>query len=154
MVLSKLIFQTVTMSSDQIPSEPVDILEHNCSLRFTGDSADVKFSSALWKSALAAFRQLSHDLDEQQRSRARDRGSFVRAKQAPVTDGQDEYENPEAVVYKRTGGTIEVPDLAYLGDFTKDLVKWIPNLQSNMNDKSPVVVHRFVTVPLEDAMDQ
>jgi len=142
------------MSSDQIPSEPVDILEHDCSLRFAGDNADVQFSSILCNSASAAFRQLSHDLDEQQRSRARDRGSFVRAKQATATDGQDEYGNPAAMVYKRTGGTIEVPDFAYLGDFTKDLVKWIPNLQSNMDDKCPVVVHRFVTVPLEDAMDQ
>ena len=142
------------MSSDQIPSEPVDILEHDCSLRFTGDKADVQFHSTLWNSASAAFRQLSHDLDEQQRSRARDRGSFTRVKQVTATDGQDEYENPAAIIYKRTGGSIEVPDLAYLGDFTKDLVKWIPNLQSNMDDKCPVVVHRFVTVPLEDAMDQ
>jgi hypothetical protein len=142
------------MSSDQIPSEPVDILEHDCSLRFTGDKADVQFHSALWNSASAAFRQLSHDLDEQQRSRARDRGSFVRAKQVTTDDDQDDYENPAAVVYKRTGGSIEVPDLAYLGDFTKDLVKWIPKLQTNMDDKCPVVVHRFVTVPLEDAMDQ
>jgi hypothetical protein len=141
------------MLSDQIPSEPVDTLEHDCSLRFTS-IANVVFKSGLWNSTSAAFRQLSHDLDEQERSRARDRGSFVRAKQVTTTDGEDEYENLAAVVYKRTGGSIEVPDIAYLGDFTKDLVKWIPKLQSNMDDKCPVVVHRFVTVPLEDAMDQ
>lgn len=146
--------QIVTMSSNQIPSEPVDILEHDCSLRFTGKEANVVFKSALWASAMRTFRQLSHDLDEQQRSRARDRGSFVRAKEVRDVDGEDEYENPAAMVYKRNGGSIQLPDLSYLGDFTRDLVKWIPNLQSNMNDKSPVVVHRFVTVPLEDAMDQ
>jgi len=78
----------------------------------------------------------------------------MRAKQVKDVDGEDEYENPAAMVYKRNGGSIQLPDLSYLGDFTRDLVKWIPNLQSNMNDKSPVVVHRFVTVPLEDAMDQ
>jgi len=142
------------MSSEQFPSEPVDIIEHNCSLDFTGNEANFTFKSYLWLSAIRIFRQLSHELDEQQRSRDRDRGTFKRVERVKHDDDQDDYDNPTAMVYKRTGGVIKVPDLSFLGDFTRDLVKWIPNLQSNMNDKSPVVVHRFMTVPLEDAMDQ
>jgi hypothetical protein len=142
------------MSSEQIPSEPVDILKHDCSLYFTSNPADFTFKSSLWVSATRSFRQLSHDLDDQQYSRARDRGSFTRTKGVKDNENLEEYDVPAAMVYQRTGGSIQLPDLVHLGDFTRDLVKWIPNLQTNMNDKSPVVVHRFMTVPLEDAMDQ
>lgn len=146
------------MCSEQIPSDPVDVLEHDCSLFFAGKdgNSDIKFSPSFWASATRAFRQLTHGLDAQQRARAQDRGTFIaRTKRVKQDDSiEDESDNPAAMVFKRNKGSIKVPDLEFLGDFTRDLVRWIPNLQSNMNDKSPVVVHRFITVPLEDAMDQ
>jgi hypothetical protein len=146
------------MSSEQVPSDPVDTLEHDCSLAFDRKNAsDISFSPNFWASATRAFRQLTHGLDEQQRTRARDRGALIaRTNRLKQDDGHqsDETDNPTAMVFKRKTGSIKVPDLEFLGDFTKDLVRWIPNLQSNMNDKSPVVVHRFITVPLEDAMYQ
>jgi hypothetical protein len=141
------------MSSEQIPADPVDILNHDCSLRST-EKIDLSFTPAFYAASSRVFRQLSHDLDEQQHSRARDRGSFIRTKRVEQDIENEMIDSPTAMVFKRTGGSIDVPELSFLGDFTKDLVKWIPNLQNNMNDRSPLIVHRFITVPLEDAMDQ
>jgi hypothetical protein len=169
-VYKTLTVQTITMSSEQIPADPVDTLEHDCSLSFEmkDGNSDIKFSPHFWATATRAFRQLTHGLDEQQRYREQDRGTFIaRTKRLKQDDNiekakrlkqddkiENESENPAAMIFKRNKGSIKVPDLEFLGDFTRDLVRWIPNLQSNMNDKSPVVVHRFITVPLEDAMDQ
>jgi hypothetical protein len=58
-----------------------------------------------------------------------------------------------SVIFVREGGSVKVPELRVLGDGTMNqLVRMMPDLQNNMNDKTPVILHRFVTVPLEDQM--
>ena len=149
------------MSSEQIPTDPADVLEHDCSLHFDKKNAsEFSFTPVFWLSVDRVFRQFLRSLDEQQHARARDRESFLartKPKRAKVDDGvsiDEENEKSTAITYKRKNGSIKVPAVNMLGDVAKDLMGMLPSIQSNMNDKSPVLVYRFITVPLEDVMDQ
>jgi hypothetical protein len=146
------------MSSEQIPSEPVDVLEHDCSLEFDEKNASqISFTPAFYSYAWRVGNQLKEGIDEQKRSRARDRDSFLARTKRVKLDGCDAHDDdadPGSVKFSRKKGAIKIPGLNMLKDSTKEILRWYPKWQTTIDEKTPVYVHRFVTVPLEDLMDQ
>lgn len=100
-----------------------------------------------WLETQKVFGQVIDDLNEQQE---------LKAKMATTSKKKDDPDNQDSsVLFVREGGSVKVPELRVLGDGTMNqIVRMIPDLHNNMNDKTPVFVHRFVTVPLEKAMEQ
>lgn len=159
------------MHSTQISNDPRDILKHDCSLDFVSKDAktsknnanenDIAFMPNYWQEASQVFDQLVYSLNEQQELK---RKSTTPAKTKDAKDGKkqnaqsarsDPSSDDNSVIFKREGGSVKVPELKALGDGTMNqLVRMMPDLQNNMNDKTPVILHRFVTVPLEDMMKQ
>lgn len=104
------------------------------------------------------------DLEDRDADRAEKREpASVDAVAREADDGKPKDDNARpgptsannSVIFVREGGSVKVPELKVFGDKTmNDLLKWAPDLQNNMNDKTPVIVHRFVTVNLEVMMKQ
>lgn len=144
--------QTVRMNSEQVPDEPRDRLRHDCSLDFErrAQGSDVKIHPKYWRETFGVFGQFILGLDERQQIRGHKSGP-PRARE----DGAAKHDDNADIVFERRHGAVNAPDLDMLGqDVMAKLVGIVPGLQDNMNDKTPVIVHRFVTVPLEDAMEQ
>lgn len=145
------------MHAKQIPSDPVDILEHDCSLDFDRkNSTALSYTPLFYSGAAKVYQQFERGLDEQQHARARDRNSYLaRTKRAKADDPSDEAQDHADLKYVRTGGSINVPEIEVFGDFSNTIYKMLPKtVRNNANDKTPAGVHRFIIVPLEDAMDQ
>lgn len=153
------------MHSTQISDDPRDILKHDCSLDFVENLSDLAFMPNYWQEASNVFDQLVFSLNEQQEIKAKKTSH----PKATVDDNDDKKKNKKkprdyhvpdpptdnnSVIFVREGGSVKVPELRVLGDGTMNqLVRMMPDLQNNMNDKTPVILHRFVTVPLEDMME-
>jgi hypothetical protein len=151
--------QTVTMASKQIPTDSADILEHDCSLFFdTKNDSTFAAMPVFWTSAQRAYLRLEQGLDEQQHARARDRNSFLARTRRVKTEtpaNQDEVGYQEGPVFKRIGGSTNVPNMELLGPSTKKFWDLAEKHQlTRVGDTIPAQIHRFVTLPLEDAMDQ
>lgn len=153
------------MHSTQIPDDPRDILKHDCSLDFVENLSDLAFMPNYWQEASNVFDQLVYSLNEQQDVKGK------KTSTSKTTETDDDKKNKSkkkkrdnhvpdpstdnnSVIFVREGGSVKVPELRVLGDGTMNqLVRMMPDLQNNMNDKTPVILHRFVTVPLEDMME-
>lgn len=140
------------MNSEQVPDEPRDRLRHDCSLDFErrAQGSDVKIHPKYWQETIGVFSQLNARLEERRKQRNHGKASVRQEKTAAnkPNDGDN-------IVFERRHGAVNAPDLDMFGqDVMSKLVGAVPGLQDNMNDKTPVIVHGFVTVPLEDAMEQ
>lgn len=144
------------MHSTQISDDPRDILKHDCSLDFVENQSDFAFMPTYWGEAASVFDQLLHDLNEQQNMKANTTSAKPNDDNKNKEDlrGSDPSTEGSSVIFVREGGSVKVPELRVLGDGAMNhVLRMMPEMRNNMNDKTPVILHRFVTVPLEDMME-
>lgn len=169
------------MCSEQFPADESaddnrDRLDHDCSLHFDNEGktkgqpknelTDITMHAQYWKDVGSVYASFMKRMDEQQRSRDRayrmikpaakhDNANSDRAAGQPKGRQQSGSAITKGDLrYNRTGGTVNAPITELLGRLTNQLVQLVPALSRNLNDQTPVVVHRFMTIPLEDIVDQ
>ncbi|ODN76792.1 hypothetical protein L202_05394 [Cryptococcus amylolentus CBS 6039] len=143
--IASLPLMTMTMDSVEVP-KPLAIV-YDFDLVWGEGDLDISIMPYFFEQVYKTFDTLIKGLDQEQLTRARRRGDG---------DVKDKGAAPEEQLAfrRRIEGQrpLPIPRLKLLGEATGEAMTWVPKITA-ANERLPVMVHRFVTLPLEEGMD-
>ncbi|WWD22731.1 hypothetical protein CI109_107224 [Kwoniella shandongensis] len=161
--IASLPMLTMTMDSLEEPKPPV--LVYDFDLSWGEGDGDIAIVPYFFEQAFKTFNALIQGLDREQVTKAKRRGDDESrtSKSMERDESRDRDETSEdqsdsttkPLGFRQRSANqrpLPVPRLRLLGEGTREAAKVIPRINA-ANEKLPVIVHRFVTSPLEEGMD-
>ncbi|WVQ74514.1 hypothetical protein IAR50_004115 [Cryptococcus sp. DSM 104548] len=137
----------LTMTMDSIEEPTPLVIVYDFDLVWGDGDLDISIMPYFFEQVYKTFDTLIKGLDQEQLTRARRRGDGnVKNKEAAPD---------EQLAFRRRledQRPLPVPRLKLLGEATGEAMTWVPKINA-ANAQLPVMVHRFVTLPLEEGMD-
>ncbi|KAK8844716.1 hypothetical protein IAR55_006566 [Kwoniella newhampshirensis] len=165
----------LTMTMDSLEEAKPPVLVYDFDLIWGEGDGDIAIVPYFFEQAFKTFNALIQGLDREQVTKAKRRGGggvSGRDDHRQERGGSSEMERDESNTSETPSGSgsdstsnklgfrqrsanqrpLPVPRLRLLGEGTREAAKVIPRINA-ANEKLPVIVHRFVTAPLEEGMD-
>ncbi|EAL21708.1 hypothetical protein CNBC5720 [Cryptococcus deneoformans B-3501A] len=147
----------MTMTMDSIEESKPPVLVYDFDLVWGDGDLDIAIMPYFFEQVYKTFDKLIKGLDQEQITKAKRRGDGGTAKdRSHATSHEKDQECIGAALAfrRRLEGQrpLPVPRLRLLGEATGEAMAWVPKINA-ANAQLPIMVHRFVTSPLEDGMD-
>lgn len=147
----------MTMTMDSIEESKPPVLVYDFDLVWGDGDLDIAIMPYFFEQVYKTFDKLIKGLDQEQITKAKRRGDGGTAKdknRATTHEKDQKCIGPALAFRRRLEGQrpLPVPRFRLLGEATGEAMAWVPKINA-ANAQLPIMVHRFVTSPLEDGMD-
>lgn len=145
------------MTMDSIEESKPPVLVYDFDLIWGDGDLDIAIMPYFFEQVYKTFDKLIKGLDQEQITKAKRRGDGGTAKdknRATTHEKDQKCIGPALAFRRRLEGQrpLPVPRFRLLGEATGEAMAWVPKINA-ANAQLPIMVHRFVTSPLEDGMD-
>ncbi|WVQ79015.1 hypothetical protein IAT38_001107 [Cryptococcus sp. DSM 104549] len=159
--IASLPMMTMDMKSIEEPKPPVVVYDFD--LLWGKGDLDIAIMPYFFEQVYKTFHTLIEGLDQEQVTKVKRRGDDSVLRDRGRGKGVDGLETEKAnaveganqlTFRRRLEGNrpLPVPRLRLLGEATGEAMAWVPKINA-ANEQLPIMVHRFVTLPLEEGMD-